>query len=102
MILNKKDAYYAANVFHDFFGKFERIDDYMRQVKMDRMKTFPSSLPGMGPETDLFNNFDVHPNDMEFVIHPCRQDQFMTYMEITTSAPVEKSILSLANKCCGW
>jgi len=92
MILNQTDSLYAASVFTDFFSNFDRIDDYMRQVKMDRMKTFPASLPGMGPETDLFDNFDMHPNDMEFVIHPCRQDQFMTYMEITTSAPVEKSI----------
>lgn len=92
MILNQTDSLYAASVFTDFFSNFDRIDDYMRQVKMDRMETFPASLPGMGPETDLFDNFDMHPNDMEFVIHPCRQDQFMTYMEITTSAPVEKSI----------
>jgi hypothetical protein len=46
----------------------------------------------MGPENDLFDKFDMHPNDMDFVVSPCRQDQFMSYMEITTSAPVEKSI----------
>lgn len=92
MILNKQDSYYAANVFGDFFETFNRIDDYMRQIKMERMDSFPSALPNMGPEEDLFNNFDMHPNDMEFSIHPCRQDQFMSYMEITTSAPVEKSI----------
>ena len=34
----------------------------------------------------------MHPSEMEFSVTPCRQDQFMSYMEITTSAPVEKSI----------
>jgi hypothetical protein len=92
MILSQQDAYYAANVFDEFFANFERIDDYMRKIKMERMETFPYSLPGMGPESDLFDKFDMHPEDMEFVVGECRQDQFMSYMEITTSAPVESSI----------
>jgi len=92
MQLSYKDAVYAANVFTEFFSNFERIDDYMRKIKLERMETFPYSLPGMGPETDLFDKFDMHPNDMEFVVMECRQDQFMSYMEITTSAPVEASI----------
>lgn len=46
----------------------------------------------MGPENDLFDKFDMHPDDMEFAVAECRQDQFMSYMEITTSAPVEASI----------
>jgi hypothetical protein len=92
MQLSYKDAMYAADVFTEFFANFERIDDYMRKIKLERMETFPYSLPGMGPETDLFDKFDMHPNDMEFVVAECRQDQFMSYMEITTSAPVESSI----------
>ena len=92
MMLTKTDAYYAANIFEQFFNTFNRIDDYMRQIKMERMESFPFSLPGMGPENDLFDKFDMHPSEMEFSVTPCRQAQFMSYMEITTSAPVEKSI----------
>lgn len=92
MLLNRQDAYYAANVFNEFFNEFNRIDDYMRRVKMERMESFPSPLFGMGPESDFFDKFDIHPNEMEFSIGECRQDQFMSYMEITTSAPVESSI----------
>ena len=92
MILTKEDTHYAANVFTEFFSNFDRIDDYMRQIKMERMKTFPTGLLGMGPEDDLFDDFDMHPNDMEFVIGDCPQNQFMQYMEIVTSAPVESSI----------
>lgn len=92
MILSQQDAYYAANVFEEFFSNFERIDDYMRKIKMERMEKFPYSLPGMGPESDLFDKFDMHPEDMDFVIGECRQDQFISYLEITTSAPIESSI----------
>jgi hypothetical protein len=92
MQLSLQDANYAANVFTEFFQNFDRIDDYMRKIKMERMESFPYSLPGMGPEEDLFDKFDMHPNDMEFIVGECRQDQFMSYMEITTSAPVEASI----------
>jgi hypothetical protein len=92
MILEHKDALYAANAFDEFFGNIERIDEYMRQVKMERMESFPYSLPGMGPEEDLFSNFDIHPSEMEFVIQESPANQFMSYMEIVTSAPVEASI----------
>lgn len=92
MMLSKQDAYHAASVFEKFFSSMERIDDYMRQVKMERMATYPAGLPGMGVETDFFDDFDMHPNDMEFIIGDCPQKQFMQYMEVVTSAPVESSI----------
>ena len=92
MILTQPDAEYAANVFTEFFANFERIDDYMRQIKMERMDSMPFTLPGMGPEEDMFNNFDMHPKDMEFSIATAHRDQFMSYMDITTSAPVEADV----------
>ena len=91
MILNKEDALYAANVFTEFFANFDRIDDYMRTIKLERMGGF-NALPGMGPEEDIFNKFDMHPRDMEFTIYEPKLNEFMQYMEITTSAPVESSI----------
>ena len=78
MILEHKDALYAANAFDEFFGNIERIDEYMRQIKMERMESFPYSLPGMGPEEDLFSNFDIHPSEMEFVIQESPAQQFMS------------------------
>jgi len=92
MYLSKSDAYFAANVFTEFFANFERIDDYMRKIKMERMEKFPMSLPGMGPEEDMFDDLNMHPNDMEFNIFECPQSRFMQYMELVTSAPVESSI----------
>lgn len=92
MILLERDAHYAANVFRDFFANFERIDDYMRTVKMERVSQMTPSLPGLGPECDMFDRFDMHPNDMDIVLCDARQSDFMTYMELVTSAPVESSI----------
>ncbi len=92
MILSKEDAIYAAGVFEDFFKNFDRIDEYMRSIKMERMDFVPNVLPGMGPESEMFNEVDLHPNDMKFDIEEVSQSKFMTFMELVTSAPVEKSI----------
>lgn len=92
MILKHNDAQYAAGIFRDFFSDFNRIDDYMRKVKMERVNSLTPALPGMGPESDMFDRFDIHPHDMDFTIVDVSQSQFMLYMELVTSAPVEGSI----------
>lgn len=92
MILNRSDALYAANVFVDYFSNFNRIDDYLRKVKLERMRNYPTSLPGMGPEDDMFDNFDMHPNDMEFVCREVTNEMFVNYLEIVTSHAVEVSV----------
>ena len=38
MILTESDAVYAANKFIDYYTQFNRIDDYLRFVKKDRIK----------------------------------------------------------------
>jgi len=92
MILSESDAIYASKLFKDFFAGFDRIDDYMRKIKMERVSKMTPSLPGLGPENDMFNRFDMHPNDMEFVLVDAKQSDFMIYMDLVTSAPVEASI----------
>ena len=92
MILNRTDALYAANVFVDYFSTFGRIDDYLRKVKLERISKFPVSFPGMGPEDDMFNTFDMHPNDMEFVVSEVTTEIFVNYLEIVTSHAVEVSV----------
>jgi len=92
MILNREDAFYAANVFVDYFASFGRIDDYLRKVKLERMSNYPTSLPGMGPQDDMFNDFTMHPNDMEFVCREVSNEIFVNYLEIVTSHAVEVSV----------
>jgi len=99
MILNRNDALYAANVFVDYFASFGRIDDYLRRVKLERMSNYPTSLPGMGPQDDMFNNFSMHPNDMEFECREVSNEIFVNYLEIVTSHAVE---LSVPGKSIKW
>lgn len=92
MILNREDSIYAANIFVSYFKDFGRIDDYLRQVKLERMAKYPTALPGMGPEDEFFCDFDMHPNDMEFSLYEPKTSDFVNYLEITTSHAVESSI----------
>ena len=92
MILNKTDALYAANIFTDYFASFGRIDDYLRKVKLERMSNYPTSLPGMGPQDDMFDDFSIHPKDMDFVCREVTTEIFVNYLEIVTSHAVEVSV----------
>ena len=92
MILNRTDAFYAASVFTDYFSSFGRIDDYLRKVKLERMSNYPTSLPGMGPQDDMFDDFSIHPNDMDFVCREVTTEIFVNYLEIVTSHAVEVSV----------
>ena len=92
MILNREDALYAANVFVEYFQNFNRIDDYLRRVKLERMSNYPTSLPGMGPQQDMFDDFSIHPQDMEFVCREVSTEIFVNYLEIVTSHAVEVSV----------
>ena len=98
MILNRTDAIYAANIFTDYFASFGRIDDYLRKVKLERMSNYPSSLPGMGPQDDMFDDFSIHPNEMEFVCREVTTEIFVNYLEIVTSHAVEVSVPGKAIK----
>ena len=95
MILNRDDAIYAANVFIDYFKSMNRIDEYLRMVKLSRVSEMSRSLPGMGAEDELFQDFSIHPRDMDFKIIEPDNDKFMRYLEITTSHAVESSVPGL-------
>lgn len=91
MILDKEDAVYSANFFIDYFGNIERIDDYFRRVKIERMKSFPTSLPGMGMRDYFFSDFDIHPSEMSFSI---RESDVLydDLLDLTASHVVERSV----------
>lgn len=66
--LDKEDALHCANIFTDYFRKFGRIDEYMRDQKVTAMETVESSLPGMTIESLFFDKFSISPQDMEFEV----------------------------------
>jgi hypothetical protein len=85
MILNKQDSVYAATKLIKYFENFGRIDDYFRARKIERVKNIPASLPGMGLEDDMFQSFDMHPEDMNFQVVQMQTKTFDTMLEMVAS-----------------
>tara|TARA_B100000902_G_scaffold255637_1_gene242069 strand:+ start:35 stop:1105 length:1071 start_codon:yes stop_codon:yes gene_type:complete len=98
--LPEKKAIWAADQFIEYYSKFNRIDDYLRFVKESRISKSSSKL--FGPEDDIFSDFHIHPNDMDFSIHvvdtsskPTTRYNQELYSEIlhdTASNPIEEAI----------
>jgi excinuclease UvrABC helicase subunit UvrB len=65
MNLTKEDAIVCAKAFEDYFGNFSRIDEYMRDQKLNSLMELPSN-PLFPLEDDLFQDFTMHPKDMNF------------------------------------
>ena len=55
MNLSESDAAYAADQFINYFSNMGRIDESLRNVKLDRMSKMPTYLPGCGPEEDMLS-----------------------------------------------
>jgi hypothetical protein len=85
MSLNREQALYVAQVFENYFGNFNRIDEYMREQKMNSLAERPFSLPGCGPEDELFSDFTMAPEDMEFEIVKLPSDRWQLYLDIISS-----------------
>jgi hypothetical protein len=92
VILNNDDAVYAANIFIDFFSDLNRVDEYLRNVKIERMSEYGSSLPGMGPEDEMFQDFSISPENMNFKVYEVKSKEFITKLQIVSSHTVEASI----------
>ena len=106
MLLSESDAIYAADRFINYYSCFNRIDDYLRHVKKDRMDARPGSL--FGADSEFFNAFDMHPNQMEFEIHvvdtnpktTSRYNQWLysETLNLTASNAIEEAIPGRTHK----
>jgi hypothetical protein len=64
MIISEQDAKWAADEFIQYFSHMGNIEDYLRFVKKEVIKSNNSLLP----LHDEFLNEDIHPEDMSFKI----------------------------------
>ena len=64
MIISEQDARWAADEFIKYFSQMGNIEDYLRFVKKEVIK----STNTLAPLHDEFFNEDIHPEDMEFDI----------------------------------
>ena len=53
MLLSESDAIYAAVTFINYYSCFNRIDDYLRHVKKERIADRPGYL--FSAEEDMFD-----------------------------------------------
>ena len=100
LILSNEDAIYAADKFINYYSQFNRIDDYLRFVKKDRILSRSGSL--FGAETEMFDAFDMCPNDMNIRIHIVDTDPkssvkfnqwlYSETLNLTASNAVEEAI----------
>jgi Domain of unknown function (DUF4338) len=96
MKLTHEQALHGANVFSDYFDKFGRIDEYMREQKLASMAERSPVLFGMGPEEDLFSDFTISPADMEFELIELPQDRWDTYLNMISS---HSNMTSIPGRC---
>ena len=64
MIISESDALWAADEFIKYFSQMGNIEDYLRFVKKEVIK----STNSLAPLHDEFFNEDIHPQEMEFDI----------------------------------
>jgi hypothetical protein len=64
MIISNNDAVWAADEFIKYFSQMGNIEDYLRFVKKEVIK----STSSLAPLHDEFFNEDIHPQEMEFDI----------------------------------
>ena len=64
MIISEQDAQWAADQFIQYFSQMGNIEDYLRFVKKEVIK----STNTLAPLHDEFFNEDIHPEEMEFDI----------------------------------
>ena len=104
--LTSDQASWAADQFIQYYGRFNRIDDYFRMIKADRIAARTPSL--FGPEEDIFSNFDIHPQDMKFSVHVVdtnpkttskyNQSLYSETLNLTASNAVEEAIPGRTHK----
>ena len=106
MLLSESDAIIASDRYINYYSCFNRIDDYLRHVKKDRIADRPGYL--FSAEEDMFDSFEMHPNQMDFEIHVVDTSAKMTHrynqwmysevLNLTASNAVEEAIPGRTHK----
>jgi hypothetical protein len=95
MKLTFEEAVHCAKAFEDYFGNFDRIDEYMRDQKLNSLADIPNN-PLFPIEDELFQDFKMHPKDMNFEVVEIDGQTWNTLLDITSShvniAPVGRNV----------
>jgi hypothetical protein len=85
MKFTTEQAQHCAKIFIDYFEKFDRIDEYMRDQKLSQLSSDPPTLMGMGFEEDFFSDFTMHPNDMDIEVYQIPSSTWCTMLNMVSS-----------------
>ena len=85
MKIHPDSATKTANIIIDFFSNINRIDDYFRLRKIERVKNLPPPIPGFGLEDDMFQNHDMYPEDMDIEVTQIDNQTFNAMLEKVAS-----------------
>ena len=96
MIVSEQDAQWAADEFIKYFSQMTNIEDYLRFVKKEVIK----STVTLTPLHDEFFNEDIHPEDMDFEIkfvgdrfqQSVPQEHYNTLLKVVSSHNNESNI----------
>jgi hypothetical protein len=81
MKIQPTTAVKTANIIINFFSNIDRIDDYFRLRKIERVKDLPVPIPGFGLEDDMFQNYDMYPEDMDIEVTQIDNQTFNAMLE---------------------
>lgn len=84
MKLSFDDAVYISGIYNDYFSGFHRIDEYMKEQKMESLESI-SHNPLFPPEDDLFSDFTMNPRDMDLDLVEMPTKEWETLLMITSS-----------------
>jgi hypothetical protein len=95
MIISEQDAQWAADEFVKYFSQMGNIEDYLRFVKKEVIK----STNTLAPLHEEFFNEDIHPEEMEFEIKfvgdrfkSIPQEHYNTLLRVVSSHNNESNI----------
>ena len=85
MKIQQTTATKTANIIIDFFSSVDRIDDYFRLRKIERVKDLPVPIPGFSLEDDMFQSYDMYPDDMDIEVTRIDNQTFNAMLEKVAS-----------------
>ena len=83
--LSVEQALYCSDIFRNYFDSLNRIDDYFRLRKIERVKNIPPSLPGFGLEDDMFRNYYMEPEELDIHVVDMQHSTINTMLEMVAS-----------------
>ena len=83
--LNYEQAKWCADYFSNYFDKFSRIDEYIRDQKLSQIDEIPQALPGMGFDADMFDDFNMSPEDMDIEVVDLDNNTWDTCLNMISS-----------------